>query len=134
MAIYVNIKRQRFVKDFITLLYSHSKNGYMTCIESFSDQELTKSQCNKGKYRSIDDILEIVNTYYPSITMKRLAKILHNLEILNNENKTYYFHSLYCSNIEKTTTLFTNFRGSFRDTKKGSSILSAKEFYQLSKL
>lgn len=134
MAIYVNIKRQRLVKDFITLLYSHSKNGYMTCIESFSDQELTKIQCVKGKYRSIDDVLEIVNTYYPSITMKRLAKILHNLEIVNNDNKTYYFYSLYCTNIEKTTTLFTNFKGTYSDTKKGDSTLSSKEFYELSKL
>jgi len=131
--IYVNIKRQRYLKDFLILLYSHPNQGYLTCIESFENELCTIRQCENGKYRSIDEILEIVNTYYPSITIKRLAKVLHNLIITNN-NKQYYFHSLYCNKVKKTTTLFTNFKGAHTNTKKGYSKLSAKEFYELSKL
>jgi hypothetical protein len=134
MAIYVNIKKQRYLKDFLILLYSiHNDNGYLTCIESFKDELCTIKQCKANKYRSIDEILEIVNTYYPSITIKRLAKVLHNL-IIKKNNYTYYFHSLYCSKVEKTTTLFTKFKCDFTSKTKGYSKLSSKEFYELSKL
>lgn len=131
--IYVKIKRQRYLKDFLTLLYSHPSQSYLTCIESFEDELCTIRQCKAGKYRSIDEILEIVNTYYPSITIKRLAKVLYSLEIVKDINK-YYFYSLYCSKVKMTTTLFTNFKGGNYDTKQGDSIISAKEFYELSKL
>jgi len=134
MAIYVNIKRQRYLKDFLTLLYSHfNENGYITCIASFKDELCTIKQCQADKYRSIDEILEIVNTYYPSITFKKLAKVLYSLNIVKN-NKNYYFYSLYCSKVDKTTTLFTNFKGSNDCIRKGTSKYSAKEFYELSKL
>jgi len=130
--IYVKIKRQRYLKDFLILLYSHPFQSYLTCVESFKDSLFTIRQCKAGKYRSIDEILEIVNTYYPSITLKRLAKLLCSLEIKKN-NGTYYFYSLYCSKIEGTTTLFTHFKGDHNSTKRGNSILSSKEFYKLSK-
>lgn len=132
MAIYVKIKRQRYLKDFLKLLYSHPINGYLTCIESFEDKLCTIKQCKKGKYRSIEEILEIVNTYYPSITFKKLAKILHNLKI-KKDSYTYTFHSLYCGKLKKTTTLFTNFGGKHVHEQKGTSKYSAKEFYELSK-
>jgi len=133
MAIYVKIKRQRYLKDFLILLYSHPFQGYLTCVESFKDELYIIRQCKAGKYRSIDEILEIVNTYYPTITIKRLAKVLHSLEIVK-DNKTYYFYSLYCYKVQKTTTLFTNFKSSHNSTSKGFSKLSPKEFYELSKL
>ena len=133
MAIYVKIKRERYLKDFLTLLYSHPKESYLTCIESFEDKLCTIQQCQAGKYRSIDEILEIVNTYYSSITFKKLAKVLHSL-IIEKDNKKYYFYSLYCSKINKTTTLFTLLNCDYTSTTKGTSKYSAKEFYELSKL
>lgn len=133
MAIYVNIKRQKYLKDFLTLLYSSPMARYLTCIESFKDELYTIQQCQAGKYRSIDEILEIINTYYPSITMKRLAKVLHSMVITKGNNK-YYFYSLYCSKVEKTTTLFTVMNCEHTNTMKGTSKYSAKEFYELSKI
>lgn len=133
MAIYVKIERQRTLKEFLTLLYSHPNNGYLTCIESFEDKLCTIKQCHAGKYRSIDEMLEIVNTYYPSITFKKLAKALHSL-IIEKDNRTYKFYSLYCDKINMTTTLFTTMNCSHTDTQKRKSKYSAKEFYELSKL
>lgn len=132
MAIYVNIKRQRYLKDFLILLYSHPNDNYLTCIESFKDKLYTIKQCQAGKYRSIDEILEIVNTYYPSITFKKLSKVLHSLKIVKN-NEKYHFYSLYCGKIKRTTTLFTKFTGNYTSEMKGYSKYSAKEFYELSK-
>lgn len=132
MAIYVNIKRQRYLKDFLTLLYSYPNNGHLTCVESFMDPLYTIKQCQAGKYRSIDEILEIVNTYYPTITFKRLAKVLHSLTI-EKDNIQYKFYSLYCSKVDRTTTLFTIFGGTHTNKDKGDSKYSAKEFYELSK-
>lgn len=134
MAIYVNIERQRTLKEFLTLLYSNKNtNGYLTCIKSFEDELCTIKQCDADKYRSIEEILEIINTYYPSITMKRLAKVLHSL-IIEKDNRTYKFYSLYCSKVNMTTTLFTTMNCNHTNTQKGNSKYSAKEFYELSKL
>lgn len=133
MAIYVNIKRQRYLKDFLTLLYSSPINCYLTCVESFKDELYTIQQCQARKYRSIDEILEIVNTYYPSITMKKLAKVLHSM-VITKDNKKYKLYSLYCNKVGKTTTLFTVLNCNHANTTKGTSKYSAKEFYELSKL
>lgn len=132
MAIYVNIKRQRYLKDFLTLLYSYPNQGHLTCIKSFRDKLYTIQQCKAGKYRSIDELLEIVNTYYPSITIKKLSKILHSM-VITKDNKNYTFYSLYCSKVQKTTTLFTMIPCGFGSIKKGYSKFSAKEFYEMSK-
>lgn len=132
MAIYVNIKRQRSVKEFLVLLYSFENDIYLTCVETYRDKEYLNLQCKKGRYRSIDDVLELVQTYYPSFTIKKLAKLLHNMIIIKNDKK-YKFHSLYCSNVNKTTTLFTEFGGNHNDNNKGTSLYSPNEFYELSK-
>lgn len=130
--IYVNIKRQRYLKDFLTLLYSHPNGGYLTCINSFEDELCTITQCKAGKYRSIDELLEIVNTYYPSITFERLSKVIHSL-IIEKDDKKFKFYSLYCSKENKTTTLFTKLKCNYNSIQKGISTLSGKEFYELSK-
>ncbi len=136
MAIYVKFERQRTVKQFLTLLYSHYNNsGYVTAVETYCNKECTLLQCVKNKYRSIDEVLELVKTYYPSFTLKKLAKLLHSIVIINGNHtkKEFYFNSLYCNKVEKTTTLFTSFKSTHSCAKKGNSIMSAKEFYELSK-
>jgi hypothetical protein len=125
MAIYVNFKRPRSVKEFITLLYSYHNGSYLTSVETYSNKECTVIQCKKGKYRSIDEILEILQTYYPSLSIKKLIKSLYDTKIMRNEdNKEYTFHSIYCSQIVKTTTLFTSFSSNGSSENKGNSLYS----------
>lgn len=133
MAIYVKFKRQRSVKEFLTLFYSNLNNSnLLTSVETYSDADCTILQCGKNKYRSIDDVLELVQTYYSSFTIKNLAKLLHNMIIIKDD-KEYKFYSLYCGNINKTTTLFTKGECKHESKGKGTSLYSANEFYELSK-
>jgi hypothetical protein len=132
MAIYVNFKRSRSVKEFITLLYSYHNGSYLTSVETYSDKECTVVQCKKGKYRSIDEILEILQTYYPSLSIKKLIKSLYNTKIIKDEdNKEYTFHSLHCFQIVKTTTLFTPFPGNGCGGIKGISLYSPDQLNEI---
>lgn len=132
--IYVKIKRQQTLKKFLTLLFSFEKNHYLLCVETFKDKKYSKTQCEAGRYRCIDEILEIVNTYYPSITIKKLCKVLFNLELKSiKHNGNYKLYLLHCHNIDRTVMLFANFSCTYNIEKKGDSKWSSKELFEMSK-
>lgn len=92
------------------MLFSNINGTVITTNETYFDKELKKLQCNKGRLRSFDDILEIVNTYFPSITPKRLIhellvfdppKYINTIDGLNTNysdcnklNSKYSWHEL----------------------------------------
>lgn len=131
MAIYVKIKRKKYLKDFLKLLYSHPQTGYLTCVESYRDKDCTILQCKSGKYRSFEEILEIVNTYYPSITIQKLCKVLFNLKLKYQESD-YYFYYLNCNKVKKTTTLFAIFKCN-SDSNQHYSKWTINELIKMSK-
>lgn len=133
MAIYVKFKRQRTLKEFLTLLFSHSSSGYLRNVTTYHNEECTKIQCSEGRNRSIDDILEIVNTYYPSITIKRLCQVLFNLKI-KQDNFEYSVYGLKCTGINKSVLLFTKFGCDYHNQNyESSSKWTVRELYEMSK-
>lgn len=133
--IYVKFGRQSTLKKFLTLLFSSNKvYTYLTCVETFSDEECTIRQCAESKYRSIEDLLEIVNTYYPTITIERLCKVLFSLKLNNSGGQTVTIHTLSCDHIDKTTLLFTPYSSINHSTNKRKSKWSGKELFEMSKL
>ena len=134
MAIYVKFKRQRTLKEFLTLLFSYPSDGYLRNVTTYHDEECTKIQCEAGKNRSIDDILEIVNTYYPSITIKRLCQVLFNLKI-KHDHIEYSLHGLRCGTINRSVLLFTPFTCDYHNkNSKSSSKWTIRELYEMSKI
>lgn len=134
MAIYVKFEKPETLKEFLTLLFSHSKDGYLRSVTTYHDKECTTIQCKAGKNRSIDDILEIVNTYYPSITIKRLCQVLFNLKIKHN-NTEYLLYGLRCFSINKSVLLFTKFTCNYHNQNyKSDSKWTIRELYEMSKI
>lgn len=105
MAIYVKFaeeKKPRTIKEFLIKFYSYYKTsdfakGYIT----YSNKECTSLQCEKT-YRSFDDLLELVQTYYPSTTVQKFIKILLTVKIPKKDNNTFYKpHLGICSGMGK---------------------------------
>jgi hypothetical protein len=57
-------------------------------------------QCTEGKYRSFDDLIDIVRTYYPDTSEKQLV---HELVILKHEGSTHKPWFIHCLDIKKPT-------------------------------
>lgn len=126
MAIYTKFGKQRTIKQFITLLFSNIHIQEYKGVETYFDPECNKVQCKSNKYRSFDDVLECVNTYYKNITPKKLMSILCKMHINNN-----YFYTMYCGDIQKPVMLFYN-NGQYNNSiKKYNSKYSWNELYNM---
>lgn len=133
MAIYVKFKRQRTLKEFLTLLFSYPSSNYLRNVTTYHDEECTKIQCEAGRNRSIDDVLEIVNTYYPDVQIEELCQVLFNLKIEHN-NTEYTLHGLRCSTINRSVLLFTMLRCDYSSNFKSDSKWTIRELYEMSKI
>ena len=130
MGIYLkNYKKKRglSVASFLEELF-HKKYGFPT---TYHDKECTKIQCSRGKNRSIDDVMCLIKTYYPSKTYKHIFEQFRiYLEKVNDVNDDKYLNALIlCNDIEKwvfgyswsnTDKLFCgDYRHSSESTDKG---------------
>lgn len=101
--IYVNFKKPRTLREFLTKFFDYHKsdNSARLCVKTYTDSECKFVQCAENKYRSFDNILECVNTYFPKVTAKEL---IHELLTLNLKTKTgaqLYLRMANCSTINK---------------------------------
>ena len=100
MAIYVNFERPRTVKEFLNTFYQEDVyDSYkLVASETYKDKECTILQCNRNRIRSYDDLYELVKTYYPSYTRKKLTLLLIKSNF-NNKIIGGYFGS--CRDMNK---------------------------------
>lgn len=79
MALYVKFAQQerpKTVRQFIRKYYSNHVDPYLAKgHDTYFDPECKRIHCTR-MYRSFDDLLDLVNTYYPSI---KPLKLMHYL-------------------------------------------------------
>lgn len=108
----IYIKGLENPKDIYTILSELYKHDMMDCmrgVETFEDKECTIIQCTRGRRRSFDDIVDIVNTYLPNT---RVEEILHEILVLGVKNpklaKYRYPCMFVCMDIRKPVLLYSN--------------------------
>tara|TARA_R110000772_G_scaffold54130_1_gene123541 strand:- start:59954 stop:60424 length:471 start_codon:yes stop_codon:yes gene_type:complete len=104
--IYTKIPRQKSIRDFIFKFYTVdypiiNNHSVLKGTRTYKDKKCTVIQCTGYKYRSIDDLFIIVQTEYPSCSIKKLITILFDMSI-----KGHRFFKIDCSGIKKPTTAF----------------------------
>lgn len=87
-----NLERKSKIKDFV---YEFLKKKPATYHLN------GKLQCDANRNRSFSDLYALCKTYYPSITHKKLAKILMELR---KQDKRVYFS--YCYTIHKPVVIY----------------------------
>ena len=113
MAIYVKFAEEnkpKTVREFLNKFFSSHKENYIRNVETYSDKECTILQCKADKYRSFDDIFELVKTYYPIVSIGTIFKILLTLKPEHNQS-TYNLFMMSCSGIKKINCLYVKFKG-----------------------
>lgn len=137
MAIYLKIeKKPETIEELLLKLFSHvhyKNDNYTTTVPTYSNPECTVLQCERHKFRSFDDIVEIVNTYFPNTDN---MTVLHNLLILQITSASGIVllpAMLMCRSIEKPTIYYSiRFErdyngGTFTDAKQRFSNYLWKE-------
>ena len=118
MAIYVNFKKPRTINEFLLTFYTQregSSQAYAAI--TYTNKECTYVQCDKIR-RSFDDLLEIVQTYYPSTTPELLISRLLKLKIPN-------YNSIYLINCEGMRKLrISYYNGGFKSTYSKAILVS----------
>lgn len=103
IKIYTKFGKQPTIMKFLELFFDYPLWGerLLSC-ETYFDRECTLIQCEQGKYRSIEELLMCVRTYYTNVSFETLMRNLCNLKI-TKEGKNYYFRPYDCYDIKKTT-------------------------------
>lgn len=116
MKIYLkNYKKKRGlpVASFLEELF-HKEYGFPA---TYFNKECTIKQCSRGKNRSIDDVMCLIKTYYPSKTYKHIFEqfriYLEKVNDINDEDHKYSNALILCNDIEKWV-----FGYSWRNTDK----------------
>ena len=113
MAIYVKFAEEskpKTVREFLHKFFSSYKEQYLRNVKTYSNKECTILQCNADKYRSFDDIFELVKTYYPTVSIGTIFKILLTLKPKHNDI-VYNLFMMSCKDIKKINCLYVKFQG-----------------------
>lgn len=116
MAIYVEFERPKTIKEFLIKFYSNVSYGTAQAATTYKDILLTQIQCNKS-YRSFDDLLELIQTYYPETTPKILIYELLTIKIKNPKtNENFKPHLGVCSGMRRIRYIpYPGFNPNFQD-------------------
>ncbi len=77
--IYVNFEIPAIIREFLLKFFSHGI--FRGAVETFNDKECTIQQCRANKYRSFDDMFDVIKTYFPNTTEKEFLNELITLSI-----------------------------------------------------
>lgn len=110
--IYVNFKPENTVKEFLLQLFKIDPQlpYQIKFVETFLDKECKGQQTGYGRLRSFDDVLEIVQTYFPKCSVEQLFhEILvlelycksENLNFARQKNRRLLLQLANCSTIRR---------------------------------
>jgi len=134
MSIYVKHGRKKSIKEFLIEFFkSEKRNSYLIGVTTYRNPECTIQQCDDNRYRSFDDILELVNNYYKNVSAKKLINILNDLKPIDSKNILKKFHIFYCDDIHKSIILYTNYGNLTKSDEKRKCKYSCNELIEMIK-
>lgn len=113
MAIYVDkndIGLFNTPAELIIALYTEKSGNlyYSTNHITYKDEECKVGQCSSGKYRSISDLIELIQTYFPEYKEDDFVKTFLEIQELSikAEGRYKYPYIHYCKDIYRCTLCF----------------------------
>lgn len=70
---------------------------------TYSDEACTVEQCPEGRFRSVTELLELVQTYFPKTTLVDILKIINNLI-----NEGEHIVLVWCTIINKVVVKYVD--------------------------
>lgn len=112
--IYVNFPIPETINEFIKLLYCYPSIT-LTALETYSDEACTIEETPCNKWRSFDDLMILINTYYPGTAEKDLIHELICADIRSKNGREHRPYMMLCGFINKSTI-------SYHTVTRGASV------------
>lgn len=126
--------QKKNIKEFLIEFFkSEKKASFLIGVTTYKNPECTIQQCNDNRYRSFDEILELVNTYYKNVSAKKLINILNDLKLTDSKNILKKFYIFYCDDIHKSVILYTNYGSLTKSDNKEKCKYSCNELIEMIK-
>lgn len=104
--IYLKLEQKpKTLEELFTQLFSYYNASQLKSCETFEDESCNLSECDANKYRSIDDVLDIAQTYFPDLSEQHVIRSLLTT-ILEYRGDLYYPYLIACSKISRPTICF----------------------------
>lgn len=132
--IYTKFGKKDSIQEFIFNLFSYRDGYCLFSVETYYDEECKIQQCRRNTYRSIDDLYEILNTYY-TINYEELLHYLLMTRISINDNIKYP-NFIFCEDTDLFTMCFGGYLSSFDsleedDIDYSETSISSISWYEL---
>lgn len=130
--IYIKLSRKpKTVRHLLKKFFSYKSYGRVLNVQSYSNDKYSRCQCVEGKFRSFDDVLRLVNTYFPNTSKEQVIETLLTLDIKDREKQKCNLHMDYCCTMQKVRMWFTSYTANGFNTAsrmpKGRSEFGWKE-------
>jgi hypothetical protein len=104
MAIYLNHPPE-FNTPAEVINYLYYKNDWNTEYETYLDEACQMRECRSHKLRSIDALIELIQTYFPDFEESDFIDTLFEVVELRKKEKAIYkyFYINYCMDIDRCT-------------------------------
>jgi len=119
-------KELKTIREILLELYSYNIVSSIKAIQTYKDEHCKSLHCDEGKYRSFDDIIELIQTYIPEA---KLEDIIHEMIILYIKQGKYIY-PYYCNNIEMSTFHYYPYTVENIPEAKGFSKYSWEEIFE----
>lgn len=114
MAIYVNFDRPDTIKEFIIKFYTNEEKIFVSTYDNviinghktYVDKKCTEIQCDDRRRRSLTDLIELIQTYFPEATEKDIIHEFLISEYFLNIKEEYYPYLSFCTTIMRSTFFF----------------------------
>ena len=106
MAIYLKIEKPKTISELLLKLLITENGAYNSGNATYSDEACTEVQCEAGKWRSFDDIFELVNTYFPNTDEKTTMLEIMALDIKTTKGYVLRPYFNFCNQINMCTMMY----------------------------
>jgi len=125
MKIYLKLnKKPKTIQELLLELFAYGNNDKRTNVNTYNNKDCTSLQCNENKFRSFDEVYDIICTYFPRTTLKEAIHELISLDF-GLENPLY-IKMINCSTINRIVLYYTteSFNSNIFGIAKYNSIYS----------
>lgn len=109
MAIYLKLdKPPESIEELLRSLFNKfDGEQWIRGVATYLEPECINIQCYSNKLRSIDEVCELVKTYFPNATNKEILFCIVTMTFVKN-NKVHYLHANNCCTIYKSVIGYYN--------------------------
>lgn len=109
MAIYLKLdKPPESIEGLLRSLFNSFGDGnWIKGVATYKEPECINIQCSYNKLRSIDEVIELVKTYFPDAAIKEILFYIIIMIFVRN-NKVHYLYVSNCCTIYKSVIGYYN--------------------------